>query len=76
MHNFKINMKLSEIWGSLDSEGKWHGVIGMLNRSEVDISITALRWDSQRYGAFEHTMHCYHVQYIFHFSIKDKAERY
>lgn len=64
MYNFKTNIRLSNIWGSLDSTGKWHGAIGAINRSEVDFSITALRWDESRYGAFEHTTHSYHVQYV------------
>lgn len=63
-HNFTMNIRLSNIWGLLDSKGKWHGAIGMINRSEVDLCLTALRWDNKRYGAFEHTTHSYHVQYV------------
>lgn len=70
MHNFKINVRLSSIWGSLDSNGKWHGAVGMINRSEVDLCITALRWDNQRYGAYEHTTHSYHVQYVEHHKLE------
>lgn len=62
MYNFTMNLRVSDIWGSLDSEGRWHGAIGLLNRSEVDLAISAFRWTNVRYGAFEHTTHSYHVQ--------------
>ncbi len=62
MLNFKLTIRLSSIWGFRDSAGKWHGAIGMTNRSEVDLCMSGLRWDNLRYGAFEHTTHAYHVQ--------------
>lgn len=62
MFNFKVHLRLANIWGSLDSKSKWHGAIGMINRSEVDFCFSGLRWDNTRYGVFEQTTHAYFVQ--------------
>lgn len=66
MYNFNTHIRVSNIWGLLDSNRRWHGAIGMLNRSEVDLCITALRWDNKRYTAFEQTAHASHFQYNFY----------
>lgn len=57
--NFKMFIRRSKIWGVKLPDGNWHGSIGMLNRSEVDIMISGVRWDNERYGAFDQTTNTY-----------------
>lgn len=64
IYNFKIFIHLSSHFASLDSTGKWHGAIEMINRKEVDFCLTPLRWENDRYGLVEHTTHSYHAQYF------------
>lgn len=59
MYNFKLFVRRSNIWGVKMSNGSWRGSIGMLNRSKVDIMISGVRWDNERYGAFDQTTNTY-----------------
>lgn len=53
----------SKIWGAQTPNGTWIGALGMINRSEVDICISDVRWETDRYGAFEQTTNGYYVRY-------------
>lgn len=62
MYNFKMTMRRSNIWGLLQPNGSWIGALGLLNRSEVDIGISGLRWENERYGAYDQTTNAYLAQ--------------
>lgn len=62
MFNFNIIVHRAPVWGILSPNGTWKGVIGMLSRNEIDFSVPAFRWANERYSAFEHTTHTYHIQ--------------
>lgn len=49
------------MWGKWKN-GNWTGVVGMINRSEIDIAVSGLRWESDRYGAFDQTTNSYYVE--------------
>lgn len=59
MFNFNLFVRRSNIWGVKLPNGTWQGSIGMLNRSEVDIMISSVRWDNERYGVFDQTTSTY-----------------
>lgn len=59
MCNFKMFVRRSNVWGVKMPDGSWRGSIGMLNRSEVDIMISSVRWDNERYGTFDQTTSTY-----------------
>ncbi|KAJ6639576.1 hypothetical protein Bhyg_12323, partial [Pseudolycoriella hygida] len=40
--NFSMVIRRSRNWGSLTSDGSWNGVVGLLNRTEIDISVSGL----------------------------------
>ncbi|XP_037041261.1 ionotropic receptor 75a-like [Bradysia coprophila] len=67
MYNFKVNLKLTNLWGLKDDQGYWHGAVGALNRSQVDFCVTGLRWANERYGVYEQTTAAYHEQFLFMF---------
>lgn len=62
MFNFNMVIRRGKVWGALVPDGSWNGVVGMLNRSEIDISISGLRWESDRYGVFDQTANSFYVQ--------------
>lgn len=62
MFNFRVNLRLAHLWGMKDANGKWHGAVGALNRSQVDFCVTGLRWANERYGVYEQTAAAYHAQ--------------
>lgn len=63
MYNFKMAIRRSKIWGALKSDGNWIGALGLVNRSEVDLCLSGVRWENDRYGAFEQTTEGYYVRY-------------
>lgn len=65
MFNFKMNLRLTHLYAPKDSDGKWHGAVGALNRSEVDFCVTGLKWANGRYGVYEQTTAAYYAQYDF-----------
>lgn len=66
MYNFKIFLQRTHFWGYIKS-GRWHGAVGMLNRKEVDVCVSGLRWEDECYGVFEPTTNSYalHLKFIF-----------
>ncbi|KAJ6647072.1 Ionotropic receptor 75a [Pseudolycoriella hygida] len=66
IHNFKIHIHVANIFAYFDSSG-WHGAIDAVNRSEVEFCLTPLRWENDRYGLLEQTIHIYHVRVLFIF---------
>lgn len=60
--NFSMVIRRSRNWGALTSDGSWNGVVGLLNRTEIDISVSGLRWESDRYGVFDQTTNSFYVQ--------------
>lgn len=62
MFNFKMAVRRAKIWGYLQANGSWLGAIGLINRSEIDICLSGLRWEDERYGAFDQTTHTYFSQ--------------
>lgn len=62
MFNFKMAIRRSAIWGALKSNGTWIGALGLINRSEVDICVSGVRWEVDRYGAFEQTTEGFYVR--------------
>lgn len=64
MYNFKLTVRRAKIWGHLQSDGYWQGAVGLINRSEVDICISGLRWEEERYGAFDQTTNSFYVQLV------------
>lgn len=62
MFNFNFVVHRASVWGILSPNGTWKGVIGMLSRDEIDFGVPAFRWANERYSAFEHTTHSYHIQ--------------
>lgn len=66
MYNFKIFLQRAHTLGDLNN-GRWKGAIGMINRQEVDLCLSGLRWENKHYGAFETTTNTYltRVKFIF-----------
>lgn len=62
MFNFKIFLRRGRLWGGRTENGSWTGVVGLLNRSEIDFSVTGVRWDDDRYGVFESTTDSFYVE--------------
>lgn len=62
MYNFEVFVHRTKQWMSLDSNGRWGGTLGMVQRGEVDVAITGIRHQDDRYGQIETTTHCYFVQ--------------
>lgn len=62
MHNFEVFVHRTNHWMSVDSDGRWRGTLGMVQRGEVDVAITGVRHEDERYGQVEATTHCYFVQ--------------
>lgn len=65
MFNFKMAIRRTKIWGKLKPESGWSGVVGLINRSEIDIAISGLRWEMDRYGAFDQTTNSFYVQLVY-----------
>ncbi|KAF6211935.1 hypothetical protein GE061_012452 [Apolygus lucorum] len=42
LYNFKLQLKVSEDWGDRADNGTWSGMLGMLQRDEVDLSVTPM----------------------------------
>nr|QGW45452.1 ionotropic receptor 75b [Bradysia odoriphaga] len=61
MFNFKIFLQRANSDGDLRN-GRWQGAIGMINRREVDISVSGYRWKDEYYDAFEATVNSYATQ--------------
>lgn len=68
MYNFRMVIRRAKVWGFLVN-GSWTGVVGLLNRTEMDISISGLRWESDRYGVFDQTTNSFYVELEFSCSI-------
>lgn len=62
MFNFKVQIRRGKIWGALQSDGFWIGVVGSLNRSEIDLSISSLRWENDRYGVLDQTTDTFYIK--------------
>lgn len=56
-------VRRSKIWGAIKPDGTWIGALGLVNRSELDICISGVRWENDRYGAFEQTTEGFYVRY-------------
>lgn len=74
MFNFKMFVHRSDIWGIKMANGSWRGSIGLLNRSEVDLMISGVRWDNERYGAFDQTTSTYFFKYFMDFCTKESIK--
>lgn len=61
MYNFSMVIRRTKVWGAL-VDGRWKGVVGLLNRTEIDISVSGLRWESDRYGVFDQTTNSFYVE--------------
>ncbi|XP_037027053.1 glutamate receptor U1-like isoform X2 [Bradysia coprophila] len=66
MYNFKMTIRRATLWGRIQNNS-WNGVLGLLNRSEIDMGISGLRWESDRYGVYEPTTNSFYVQILFIF---------
>nr|QGW45456.1 ionotropic receptor 75f [Bradysia odoriphaga] len=66
MYNFKMTIRRATVWGRIKNNS-WNGVVGLLNRSEIDMAISGLRWESDRYGVYEPTTNSFYVQILFIF---------
>lgn len=66
MFNFNIFLQRANTWGDLKN-GRWQGAIGMINRQDVDICQSGLRWKNEHYKAFEATTNSYasRIKFIF-----------
>lgn len=62
-YNFSVFVYRTKLWMGVDANGKWIGTLGMVKRREVDMAITGVRHQDDRYGIVEATTHCYFVQY-------------
>lgn len=62
MYNFRVVIRRGRIWGARKPDGFWKGVVGALNRSEIDLSITSLRWENDRYGMLDQTTDTFYVK--------------
>lgn len=62
MFNFKMLIRRVRDWGGLKPDGKWIGLVGMINRSEADFTISGVRWDMDRYGVFDQTTDSFYVR--------------
>lgn len=62
MYNFSMVLRRTRVWGGHLSDGSWSGVVGLLNRSEIDISVSALRWEHDRYGVFDQTTNSFYAE--------------
>ena len=53
--NFSYSMVYSVdgSWGSLNDDGSWNGVVGMMERDEVDVGVTSLFATRQRKNAVD-----------------------
>lgn len=60
--NYTLSCPKDGEWGSLDSNGSWTGLVGMIQRNEVDIAIGALGVSEQRSAV---------IQYSYPYTIKD-----
>lgn len=67
MYNFTMFMRRAHAWGHQEHNGHWNGAIGMINRHEIDICVSGLRFENEQYGAFEATTNAYvdSVKFIF-----------
>lgn len=62
MHNFTVFIRRTQHWMAIDSDGRWTGTLGMVQRGEVDVAITGARHQEDRYGQVEATTHLTFVQ--------------
>lgn len=62
MFNFNLIVHRAHVWGILQPNRTWKGIIGMLQRDEVDLGMPAFRWADERYGFYEQTTHTYLIQ--------------
>lgn len=62
MFNFNVAIRRGKIWGALQPDGFWIGVVGSLNRSEIDLSISSLRWENDRYGVLDQTTDTFYIE--------------
>lgn len=62
MFNFKMEIRRGLLWGALKSNGFWIGAVGSLNRSEIDFSISNLRWENDRYGTLDQTTDTFYIK--------------
>lgn len=62
MYNFKVKIRRGKIWGALQKDGFWIGVVGSLNRSEIDLSISSLRWENDRYDVLDQTTDTFYIK--------------
>lgn len=53
MYNFKSYYRVANSWGMLDSNGTWHGTVGIMKRKEVDFATTGFRRENERYQVLE-----------------------
>lgn len=61
-YNFNLIAHRAAVWGILNPNGTWKGIIGMLQRNEIDFGVPAFRWAEERYSVMEHTTHTYQIQ--------------
>ncbi len=61
MFNFKIFLQRTNHDGYLKNE-RWQGAIGMVNRQEVDVSVSGFRWENEYYDAIESTVNSYAIR--------------
>lgn len=67
MHNFRIQLIRTAVWGTNKNNTPWNGAVGFTVRHEVDLQLTPLRWSPERFGVYESTAYTYNVHVIFVF---------
>lgn len=65
VHNFKLMLFYTNIWGVKNNNGTWQGAVGYLVREEVDICLSPLRWSLDRFGIYDETTYIYQLRFNF-----------
>ena len=51
-------------WGSIEPDGSWNGMVGMVHRNEVDIAVSDFFITSERQAAVDSTATMGSVPYV------------
>jgi hypothetical protein len=60
----EVFLPAADLWGVKQANNTWSGIIGMVNRREVEVGVCDVAMDSKRVGVISYTMQMATFQYV------------
>ncbi|XP_017460553.1 PREDICTED: glutamate receptor ionotropic, kainate 5, partial [Rhagoletis zephyria] len=64
MFNFSLQVEVGKLWGEPSPNGSWDGIIAMLLSGEVELTLTPMRFVSNRVYVMDYTS-ALHTEFVF-----------